>query len=704
MPQRTRGLYEKLITEALAAELQALDTSLHAVVIEPERAEISDRVALHVSTLIERALRAVPEKERVGVSIRVARVLIDALERELPAAHCKPDRPQSPGRLLRALLASNLDGEPEELPAPLTPLLDTTLLTNAPGEPRVGQQLLTEIGSADRIDIVMAFIRRTGLRSMQDALRRHCGAGRSLRVLTTTYTQSTELEALRMLADLGADVRVSYDVSGTRLHAKAWLFHRDSGHSTAFIGSSNLTHSAQVSGLEWNVRASGARNPAVIDKVTAVFESYWHSGDFVPLNEAQFVEHLRSAGDRGPRIYLSPVELRPEPFQERMLEQLTLARSQGLHRNLLVSATGTGKTVMAAVDYVRLRRHLPRSRLLFVVHRKEILEQALATFRHALRDASFGELWVDGRRPSDFEHVFASIQSLSASGYDHFPGEHFDVVIVDEFHHAAARSYQRLLEHLKPRELLGLTATPERSDTLDVLGHFGGRITAELRLWDAIDQHRLVPFLYYGVHDGLDLRKLPWRRGQGYAVEELDKVMTGNDVWARRVISSLVEHVDNVQSMRALGFCVSVQHARYMARIFHEHGIASRAIWADSPTHEREAALNALRDGEIRVLFSVDLFNEGVDLPDVDTLLMLRPTESSTLFLQQLGRGLRRSDHKAVCTVLDFVGLHRTEFRFDRKLRVLLVERAGSSRNRYAADSRTYLQVAICNSIAWLAK
>jgi hypothetical protein len=205
-----------------------------------------------------------------------------------------------------------------------------------------------------------------------------------------------------------------------------------------------------------------------------------------------------------------------------------------------------------------------------------------------------------------------------------------------------------------------------------VLHFFGGRIAAELRLWDAIDQHRLAPFAYYGVHDGLDLRHVPWRRGRGYDIVGLQNVMTGNDIWARRVLQSLAEHVDDVDTIRALGFCVSVDHARYMARFFTEHRVNARAVWADSPASEREAALNDLRDGQLRALFSVDLFNEGVDIPDVDTLLMLRPTESATLFLQQLGRGLRRSQTKQTCTVLDFVGLHRSEFRFDRRLRALL--------------------------------
>ncbi len=473
------------------------------------------------------------------------------------------------------------------------------------------------------------------------------------------------------LQQIGADIRVSYDTSSTRLHAKAWLFRRDSGFSTAFIGSSNLTHSAQVSGLEWNVRVAKARNPDLLDKFAAVFESYWESGDFRAFDAAEFRE-LTQTRDTGPHVYLSPVEIRPEPFQSRMLELIALARLRGRHRNLLVSATGTGKTVMAALDYQRLRRDLPRARLLFVAHRREILEQSLATFRHALRDASFGECWVGGARPIRFEHVFASIQSLTAAGLAHLAPDHFDVVIVDEFHHAAARTYAALLQHLRPRELLGLTATPERGDGEPILHWFDDHITAELRLWDAIDRQRLSPFSWYGIADDTDLSQVAWVRGRGYDPEVLSNLVTGNTLLARQVIANVERIVPRPQAMRALGFCVSVAHACFMAGQFNAAGIAARAVWADTPAHERQATLTALAEGHLRVLFSVDLFNEGVDVPAVDTLLLLRPTDSPTLFLQQLGRGLRREIGKTTCTVLDFVARHRKEFRFDRRFAALL--------------------------------
>lgn len=667
-----RGLYEQLLTELLDKELEGQPSDREIQVGKLHPVEAPDRIALHLATLIERALASVHEDDRIEVGVALARELIERLAESAKGDGLAGERPVD-GRLLRAVRLLRPDGTPEEIEQPRIPLLDTTLLTNSPGEPNVGRQILAEIASADRIDVVMAFIRRTGINPLRDALRRHVDAGRSLRVLTTTYTGSTEAEALEMLRELGAQIKVSYDTSSTRLHAKAWLFHRESSFSTAYVGSSNLTHSAQVTGLEWNMRVSAARNRTVIEKIAAVFESYWQQPDFETYDSSKFLDAMRRADDDADSwTGLSLVEVRLEPFQERLLEQIELARQQGHHRNLLVSATGTGKTVMAAVDYARLQARLPRARLLFVAHREEILDQSRATFRHVLRDGSFGEKWVSGQRPRDFEHVFASIQSLNAARLDQLAPDHFDVVIVDEFHHAAADSYVALLDRVQPRQLLGLTATPERTDGLPLLDRFDGRIAAELRLWDAIDQHRLTPFAYYGIADELDLREIPWRRGSGYDVEGLTGLITANDVWARRVLHELRRHAGSLQKIRALGFCVSVTHARYMARVFNEHGVPAKAIWADTPGEERRAALAELRRGEVKIVFSVDLFNEGVDVPVVDTLLLLRPTDSALLFLQQLGRGLRKAPEKTICTVLDFVGQHRKEFRYDRRFQALL--------------------------------
>jgi superfamily II DNA or RNA helicase/HKD family nuclease len=668
------GLYEALLTARLQELIDQLPADrLTAGVADLANAESADRVSRHIARLLEQAINAMPERERAARAVQLAADVLGHLQTLTAGTDLglSAEIPIAPGQVLQSIRRFRPDGTPEIVERPLTPLLDTTVLTNAHGEPVVAHEVRAEIASADGIDVLMAFIRWSGIRGkLAEGLRRHAQEGKPLRVLTTTYTNSTEQRALDELIALGAEVRVSYDTSLNRLHAKAWLFHRSSGYSTAYIGSSNLTYSAQVTGLEWNVRLAEARNPDAVAKMAAVFESYWAGGAFKDYDPVEFAQ--RTAVEVRDELTLSPLEVVLRPFQEWLLDQIALARYKGHHRNLLVAATGTGKTVMAAVDYARLRSTLPRDRLLFVAHREEILDQSRNTFRQVLRDSAFGEKWVGNDRPTRFEHVFASIQSLNASGVEKLDPGHFDMVIIDEFHHAAAPSYEAVLARLSPIELLGLTATPERADGLDVLGHFDNQIAAELRLWDAIDQQYLAPFDYFGIHDGLDLQDIPWRRGGGYDIEALTDLLTADHVWANRVIEQVRQKITDPRRMRALGFCVSVKHARFMAERFQRAGISSVAIWGDSAKVDRQGALRDLASGKTQVVFTVDLFNEGVDVPSVDTLLMLRPTESGTLFLQQLGRGLRKSHGKSLCTVLDFVGQHRREFRYDRRFRALL--------------------------------
>jgi superfamily II DNA or RNA helicase len=664
------GLYDELVTDALQSIVNRLEAASRAQLNPLHPAEASSRLAEHVGRVVSIVLESLSDEERTTTGLAIVQDVIELLAARSPEA-LDDLRLASPASLLSAVERRLPDGSYQSIDRPLTALRDSTLLVNAPGEPRVLHELIAEVPSAHTIDVLVAFVRLSGIAPMLTALRRHLDNGGRVRLLTTTYTNSTQAEALEALTDAGADVRVSYDQTTTRLHAKAWIFNRARGQSTAYVGSSNLTHSAMVPGLEWNVRLSSSRNPDVIAKMAAVFETYWASGDFEHFEAEEFRERTARPDDRRTSA-IPPTDLTLRPFQERMLERINVARAHGHHRNLLVAATGTGKTVMAAVDYRNLARTLPRTRLLFVAHRREILEQTLLTFRHALHDASFGELWVGSDRPRDFEHVFASVQSLTASGVESIDPTHFDIVVIDEFHHAAAPTYRALLERLQPRELLGLTATPERTDGFAVQDFFDGRIAAELRVWEATDQQYLVPFAYYGIHDGLDLREVPFRRGTGYDVAALTNVYTADHVWVGQVIDQARQRVGDLASMKALGFCVSVAHARFMSDEFTRRGIPAAAVSGDTPDDERDRALRDLRNGNVAILFTVDLFNEGVDVPSVDTILMLRPTESATLFLQQLGRGLRKADGKAVCTVLDFVGTHRKEFRFDLRYRALL--------------------------------
>jgi superfamily II DNA or RNA helicase len=337
----------------------------------------------------------------------------------------------------------------------------------------------------------------------------------------------------------------------------------------------------------------------------------------------------------------------------------------------VVAATGTGKTMIAAFDYSRFARKLPtRPTLLFIAHREEILQQAMGAFRAVLRDNNFGDLLTGGQNPNQEEHLFCTIQSYQSRELYAKDERFYDYVIVDEFHHAAAPSYQRLLKHVKPQVLLGLTATPERTDQLDILSWFGGQASAEIRLPDAINRRLLCPFQYFGVTDSVDLDNLTWQRG-GYRRDELDEIYTGNDIRAGGIVAKVQEILLNPALARGLGFCVSIAHAEFMAHFFNNHGLAAACLTGNSPDEERRSVQARLSRRSINFLFVVDLYNEGVDLPEIDTVLFLRPTESLTIFLQQMGRGLRLHPQKDCLTILDFIGAQRREYRFSERFRAL---------------------------------
>jgi len=677
----TPGLYDQLIDELLDERLDELGHQrLAADTQAVEGAELPDRLGEVLGRWVHDALLTVGPDKRAEAAIELSKAVLTAIGELQPDALEAGGALVTPMKRLTAIEKLAPTNEPIPIRRPLTPLRDTVLMTNARNQPAVGHEIEAEIDSADRIDLVLAFIRWTGIRDLLPHLRRHVEGGKPLRIITTTYTGSTELRALEALAELGAQVKVSYDTTTTRLHAKAWMFQRASGFSTVYIGSSNLTFSAQVTGLEWNVRAAQRLNPELISAFDRTFATYWADPHFEHFDPDRFAR-ATAAMDSDESI-LTPFEIEPYPFQRQILERLQVERRKGHPHNLIAAATGTGKTIMAALDYRHLRTELSRSRLLFVAHRTEILQQSQTTFRHVLRDGAFGELWVGGDRPSRWENVFASIQSINAGEVTSLDPEQFDVVIVDEFHHSAATSYESLLDHLRPKHLLGLTATPERTDGLDVLRWFGGRLAVELRLWDALEQGLLAPFHYFGVHDATDLSGVKWRRGRGYDVGELTNIYTADDIWASKIITAVHDKIGDPTRMRALGFCVSIAHANFVADRFRQAGIRSLAITSETSVADRRQAIADLRDGKVQILFTVDLFNEGVDIPAIDVVLMLRPTESATIFLQQLGRGLRRTKDKDVLTVLDFVGHQRKEFRFDLRYRRML----GRTRRELESD------------------
>ncbi|MFB9378633.1 DUF3427 domain-containing protein [Kineococcus gynurae] len=676
------GAYEELLTRRVASLLDG--SELRAELAEVGSAAAPDVLARHVAAATRRVLGGVDPARRAEVVNR----MLDALGAD--TQDLVDGAVTGTVREVRALRRNGL-GQDWPHSRPVTPLSEVSLLTNGHGEPGLGSELRGELASADSVDLLCAFVRWYGLSVIEAPLTELAERGVPFRVITTTYCGATERRALdELVRRFGARVKVRYEAQSTKLHAKAWLFRRGSGFDTGYVGSSNLSRSALVDGLEWNVRISAVSTPTLVRKFEATFDTYWNDRaftDYDPDRDGDQLDRALVEQGGGPRTTLvvpvSGLDVEPRPHQVEILEALERERVvHDRHRNLVVAATGTGKTVVAALDYRRLRDETSEAAggpptLLFVAHRREILEQALRTYREVLKDGSFGELHVGDQRASRWRHVFASVQSFSVSRLAELSPTRFDVVVVDEFHHAEAGSYRRVLNHLRPRELLGLTATPERTDGVDVREFFDGRTAHELRLWTALEADLLCPFHYFGVNDETDLTRVAFERG-AYDVAGLSAVYTGNDARTRLILEQLRHRVPDVTLMRALGFCVSVDHAEYMARMFTEAGIPSRAVHGSTPAADRRRAFDDLRSGEVRCLFAVDLLNEGVDVPDVDTLLLLRPTQSATVFLQQLGRGLRRAPGKAVLIVLDFIGQHRAEYRFDVRYRAL----TGTSRTQ----------------------
>lgn len=659
------GLYELLQTTRLESKL-ALIPELSAEVDAIHEDDAPDILSRHIAEVVREALLAAKPEERVTLANR--------LLSQVPANNQIMPGPR------QLLSLHRLDAlKRRQLRRPSTKLSDSALLTNGKEDPNLAAELRSEIESANTVDLLCAFVRWTGLRLLQPALEELRDRGVKFRVITTTYMGATERRAIdELVRRYDAEVKISYETQATRLHAKAWLFRRDTGFDTAYVGSSNLSQAALLDGLEWNVRLSSIATPALLKKFEVTFDSYWEQRAFQSYDPGRDGDKLdaalvRSGGKRtAAPDGVTGLEIVPFLHQEEMLEDLEAERSKGFNKNLLVAATGTGKTVIAALDYKRLCEAAGRPlSLLFVAHRQEILKQSLRTYRNVMQDGAFGELFVGDHRPDRWTHLFASVQSLASLGIDKFEAKEFDVVVIDEFHHALAPTYRQLLEFLQPQQLLGLTATPERGDGGNVANEFfEGRTASELRLWDALDADLLVPFHYFGVSDDVDLSQVEWKRGN-YDTSQLDRLYTGNNARAAKVIRELRDKVVGTEHMRAIGFCVSIQHAHYMSNVFTDAGIPSVAVDGGTDEAARTGALEQLRSREINCIFAVDVFNEGLDVPEVDTILMLRPTQSATIFLQQLGRGLRRADDKAVLTVLDFIGQQRREFRFDLRFRAL---------------------------------
>lgn len=682
------GAYDALITNEIAQLIKGFPEG--SVIRESLELEDSPEVlARHLYFIIRRALAATLESGETPASlaklsnrILEAVVEISGITDENSARVVEDHTDQ----VLTGILTDPEDEETSALnfESPSVPLSQSALLVNGRNQPSIGSEIRRELTSADEVYFIVSFLKKSGVNLIASGVQDVIARGGRVHILTTTYMGATEKLAVDRLYALGARIRISYDTTRTRLHAKSWIFKRKSGFSTGYVGSSNLSAPAMQDGVEWNLRVSAREQPHIVHALETMFEDAWNDSEFVEYEPsrdgsllAQSLQAAKtwssSSKDQGVFVSFAGLDVEPRPFQKEVLDQLEAERVvHGRHHNLVVMATGTGKTVVAALDFRRLLEQGKIESLLFIAHRKEILAQSRNVFRSVLKSGTFGELFVDGERPDAWNYVFASVQSLAQTNIEQFGSSKFDMVIIDEFHHAAAESYVRLLDYLRPKYLLGLTATPERPDGLSISHWFGGTYAAELRLWEAIDKGVLSPFQYFGIYDNVDLDgTVSWANGQ-YNVNELSNVYTGNRVRAALILKELESRVPSLDEMRAIGFCVSVEHAKFMTEVFAQAGIPAECVLGETSSVDRERALMNLRSGKTKIIFARDIFNEGVDVPEVNTILMLRPTESATVFLQQLGRGLRRTPTKNCLIVLDFVGNQSKNFRFDRKYGRLL--------------------------------
>lgn len=539
------------------------------------------------------------------------------------------------------------------------------LFTGEPQHPLLSQ-LCHSIARADEIDLAVSFVQASGLRlllpDLHDALDRQVAELRPpvrVRILTSDYLEITDPQALRLLVLLqekGAQVRI-FEASGRSFHLKAYLFthfpDQSALHGTVFIGSSNISRPALTDGLEWNYRVDYPGDDGFLE-ARARFEELFRDPRTVELSdawidryEARRVPPSRPVEPSADENEKPPT---PTPIQHEALAALTHTRREGYRRGLVVLATGLGKTWLAAFD----AEQIGARRVLFVAHREEILNQAADTFVRIRPRARIG-FYMGQTRDTQVDVLCASVQTLGRNTHlERFAPQHFDYIVVDEFHHAAAPTYRRLLAHFAPQFLLGLTATPDRTDQSDILSLCDDNLVFDRNLFAGIETGLLAPFHYYGIWDAsVNYKEIPWRNGRFEPDKLSNKLAT-----LARARHALKEWRKRAQQ-RTLAFCVSIRHAEFMATQFRLQGIEAAAVYAGSELARGEA-LEQLADGRLAVIFSVDLFNEGVDLPAIDTVLMLRPTESKILFLQQLGRGLRRAEGKERLVVLDFIGNHHS--------------------------------------------
>ena len=676
-----QGIYEHIINQETERQIQEAEQSGLVCVQQPiDGAESPQMLANYLANAIRQKLEDTEEQQdRVNL---INRIMIDA-------GLLDDKQIVKPTDLLAEVMGqqqSVLQNQSNtQTIRPISGFRVSNLFTGGSSTLSLGEEIRREIASADEICFIVSFLKVSGVRILLDDLKKFCSReGTRLRIITTTYCGATQAKAIEQLAALpNTEIRISYNTDIERLHAKSYIFVRNSGMNTAYIGSSNLSKSAQTEGLEWNMRVTSVENPHIIKTALATFEMYWNSPNFEDFRIGGIekfnkeihrnIFHTEAADFVYQRYTLLP-------HQKQILDKLRVEREdRGNFKNLIVAATGTGKTVISAFDYQEFARTHSRARILFTAHREEILRQSLNTYRSVLQDANFGTLWVGSNRPqeaSEYEHLFVSISMFNSRFEEFFAlldSDFYDYIVIDEAHHSQADSYRKLFDHFQPQLLVGLTATPERMDGKDLRPDFGNRISAEIRLPQALQAGLLTPFQYLCISDDTDLSDDSLWSGQKYNIERLaDKLCAKTR--AQLIVDTLHKYLADEYTCRALCFCANKRHADFMAEQLRLFGFNAQSLTSDTPADERKQLAKDLQEGTLHYLCVVDIFNEGVDIPEVDTVLFLRPTESLTIFLQQLGRGLRLSAGKTELTVLDFVAQANRKYDFASRFRALTLQ------------------------------
>ncbi|MHB8076696.1 DUF3427 domain-containing protein [Desulfosporosinus fructosivorans] len=700
------GLYEQIINGIILENLNKVDQKLVTKDTQPlDSAESSKILADYLTRILREIFDYIDEgntivRDRVNLCNGILQYISECIQKgsfsfkkdEATLKRVKSFLIQQDAQMLLSLVDKKANRQTallgsEKIVRPDTSISENSLFTGAVHEPSMVSELKKEILSSHRIDFLVSFIKWSGLRLIINELTQFTANGGKLRVITTSYLGGTDFKAVEQLSKLSnTEIHISYDTERTRLHAKTYVFWRDTGFSTVYIGSSNISESAMTSGLEWNIKLSQNDSGDILEKIRATFEGYWNNPEFTPFIAAIDSERLRNALKSERRTSQDEAgtvafnfDIKPYYYQQEILDKLKAEREvHNSFKNLVVAATGTGKTVIAAFDYRDFCRANPGkpNKLLFVAHRKEILSQSLACFRGILKDLNFGSMMVGGLKPDSFDHLFVSIQPFNSKELTEITtSDFYDYIVIDEFHHAAAPSYQELLDYYRPKILLGLTATPERADGRSIYSYFEGRIAAEIRLWEAIERKLLSPFHYFGVTDNVDLSHVRWVAGK-YDEREIENLFVFERAVAVKRVGNVVKAIEKYCLERSdiigIGFCLTKKHAEFMSEIFNKSGIPSEFLIAESEDSVRDSVKRRLVTKEIKFVFVVDIYNEGIDIPEVNTVLFLRPTESLTVFLQQLGRGLRLSDGKEALTVLDFVGQAHKKYSFEDRFKALL--------------------------------